>query len=124
MDVHLYVIVDSKDLYDSLSTCRTPEDKSIRADVQLLLYNFETHQLNKLIWIPDNANSADALTKRDFALCETLQLMLFDGTVPITFDISAFRSSDASLGQALEAAHFLDTGECEYCQATLSSISM
>ena len=98
MDVYLYVIVDSKDLYDSLSTCRTPEDKSIRTDLQLLRYNFETHQLNKSIWIPGNANRADALTKHDSALSEKLQLMLFDGTVPVTFDISASRSSDASLG--------------------------
>ena len=48
-----------------------PEDKSIRANVQLLRYNFETHQLNKLNWILGNATLADALNKRDSALSET-----------------------------------------------------
>lgn len=96
-DVHLYVAVDSKDLWSSLSTCRNPEDKSILADVQLLRYNFETHHLNKLIWLPRKINLADPLTKRDSPLCETLQLMLFDGTIPIDFATAETRASNKSL---------------------------
>lgn len=98
IDVHLYVVVDSKDLFSSLSTCRTPEDKSILADVQLLRYNFETHNLNQLIWIPGSANPADPLTKRDSPLMDTLQIMLFDGTLPLDFAKFESRCSDAPLG--------------------------
>lgn len=98
IDVHLCVVVDSKDLFSSLSTCRTPEDKSILADVALLRYHFETHQLNRVIWIPGSANPADPLTKRDSPLADTLQIMMFDGTLPLQFDKTDSRTSNASLG--------------------------
>ena len=98
LDVNLFVVVDSKDLFTSLSTCRTPEDKSIRADVQLLRYNFETEQLNKLIWIPGSANPADPLTKKDSLLSEVLQLMLFQGRLPLDLSRMEDRPAAASLG--------------------------
>ena len=41
-NVRLWVAVDSKDLFHSLSSHRSPEDKSNEADVQLLRYYFET----------------------------------------------------------------------------------
>lgn len=32
------LVVDSKDLFNSVSSCHVPEDRSIRADVQLIRY--------------------------------------------------------------------------------------
>ena len=98
IEVHLCVVLDSKDLFLSLSTCRTPEDKSIRADVQILRYNFERHYLNRLIWIPGSLNIADSLTKKDSPLAETLQLMLFDGSLPVYLSSGESRESSTTLG--------------------------
>lgn len=44
---HLHVAFDSRDLYSSLLTCRVTEDKSMRADVQLIRYICETKQNQK-----------------------------------------------------------------------------
>lgn len=99
-NVRLFVVVDSKDLFDPLLTCRAPGDKTIRADVQLLRYNFEAHSLNKLIWIQCSANSADLLTKRDSPLIYTLQLLLFNGKPELQSDKTQSTSSAAPLGYA------------------------
>ena len=96
--VHLHVFVDSKDLFNSLSTCRVPEDKSIRGDIALLRYNYETQHVNKIIWIPGSTNLSDPLTKKDSPLKHPLQLMLFSGELPIDFDKSECRDSSATLG--------------------------
>lgn len=50
--VYLHAVVDSKDLFSTLSTCRNAIEKSIRGDVIVIRYEFETKTLNKLIWIP------------------------------------------------------------------------
>ena len=47
--IHLIVAVDCKDLFTSLSMCRNPVDKSMRADVSLTRYNYETRIRKRLI---------------------------------------------------------------------------
>lgn len=96
--VHLYAIVDSKELFSSLSTCRTTEDKSIGADVKLLRYNFETHLLDKVVWIARSANPANPLTRTESPLMTTLQIMIYDGTIPIYLDKVESCFSCSSLG--------------------------
>lgn len=96
--LELYAAVDSRDLFTSLSMCHTPEDKSIASDVQLMGYNFETHLLNRLIWLPGRENPADALTKPDSPLAQTFQLMPFDGTKPLDLSKMEYRKSTQSLG--------------------------
>lgn len=98
LDVPLTVLVDSKDLFTSISTCRVPEDKSIRADLELLRYYYETKQLNELIWIPGSTNLSDSLTKKDSPLCNVLQLMLFDGFIPMNIDKAQSSASKTSMG--------------------------
>ena len=83
IEVELNIIVDSKDLFTSLSTCRVPEDKSIRADVQLIRYCFETKKIENIIWIPGAVNPADPLTKKDSPILESLQIMLYQGEIPL-----------------------------------------
>jgi len=63
VSVGLFVVVDSNDLWETISTCRTPTDKSIRSDVCLIRYEFETKSLSRLIWIPGSSNLTDPLTK-------------------------------------------------------------
>ena len=96
--IHLVVVVDCKDLFTSLSTCRNPVDKSMRADVSLIRYNYETRRLNRLIWTPGSLNPADVLTKLDSALTDSVQLMMFHGTLPYDMSRAEIRDSAQPLG--------------------------
>lgn len=49
MDFRLLIVVDSKNLSASISTSGTHEDKTIRADIELLFNHFDTHSPNKLV---------------------------------------------------------------------------
>lgn len=99
MNIELVIMVDSKDLYGSLSTCRSATDKSIRADVSLIRYEFETRKINCMVWIPGKLNPADAITKPDSPLCQTMQLLMFSGTILIDFVASQHRESSEFLGK-------------------------
>lgn len=92
------VVADSKDLFDSLTSCHVPEDKSIRADVQLIRYYFETRQIHKMVWVPGSLNLADPLTKKDSSLCDALQILLFDGSLPFSIPDAKERCSEQNLG--------------------------
>lgn len=96
--IDVVVCVDCKDLYDSLSTCHRSADKSIRADVAVIMYEFETHNINRMIWIPGKINPADPLTKRDSPMNKALQLMLYNGLLCENFDQACVRSSNKVLG--------------------------
>ena len=43
------ILVDSKDLYDFLSSSHVPRDKSIKADLQLIRYYFETKRIHTVV---------------------------------------------------------------------------
>ena len=96
--IHLFVVVDCKDWFISLSTCRSPVDKSMRADVSLICYNYETRRLNRLIWTPGFLNPADVLTKLDSALTDSVQLMMFNGTLPYDMSRAEIRDLAQPLG--------------------------
>lgn len=96
--LQLTVITDSKDLYTSLSTQRNSVDKSIRADVNVIRFEYETHAVDTVAWIPGRTNPADVGTKRDSPLCDALSLMLFTGKLSLDFNQAEFRSADRSLG--------------------------
>lgn len=96
--VDLSVAVDSKDLFNSLSTCRNSTDRSIRGDVSLIRYDFETNRITRMIWIPGSVNPADPLTKTNSPLSQMLQLLMFSGTLPIDFKDSEHRNSEQFLG--------------------------
>lgn len=97
-EIPVIVVVDSKDLFDSLTSCHVPEDKCIRADVQLIRYYFETQKVNKMLWIPGSLNLAHPLTKKDSRLTDALQLLLFDGSLPFDFPRIEERCSERNLG--------------------------
>lgn len=85
IEVDLLIAVDSKDLFDSLSTCRNATDRSIRGDVSLIRHEFEMQRVSKMIWIPVRINPADSLTKVKSPLCQMLQLLMFSGKLPTDF---------------------------------------
>eukprot|EP00178_Gracilaria_changii_P027963 TRINITY_DN936_c0_g2_i2.p1 TRINITY_DN936_c0_g2~~TRINITY_DN936_c0_g2_i2.p1 ORF type:complete len:399 (+),score=36.11 TRINITY_DN936_c0_g2_i2:473-1669(+) len=98
VEVDLLVVVDSKDLFDTLSTCRNATDRSIRADVSVIRYEFETHNISRMIWIPNKLNLADPLTKLDSFLCTSLELLLYSGTIPLDTASCEQRMSRTSTG--------------------------
>ena len=92
--VHLIVVFDCKNLFTLLSTCRNPVNKSMRANVSLIRFNYETRRLNRLIWTPGSLSPADVPTKMDSALTDSVQLMMFDGT--LTYDMSKAKIPDSA----------------------------
>ena len=96
--IDLQLVVDSKDLYDSLSTCRNSIDRSIRVDVSVIRYEFETHKVNKISWIPGKVNLADPLTKPNSPLTFPLQLTMFSGALSISFEEQHSRNSERFTG--------------------------
>jgi len=96
--IDLVVVVDSKDLYDTISTCRLATDRSIRGDIGLMRYDFETHKITKMVWIKGSTNLSDPLTKRDSPLTSSLQLLLHTGKIPFNFDVQLSRDSRRTTG--------------------------
>ena len=108
----LIVVLDSKDLYTSLSTQRKSIDRSVRADVNYIRYQFEISNANRICWIPGRLNLADPGTKPDSPLihcikglsgfdkaCQALQLLLFSGILPFGFpQMESTSAADKPLG--------------------------
>lgn len=97
-EIPVIVAVDSRNLFDSLTSCHVPEYKSIRGDVQLIKYYFETKKIHRVVWIPGSLNLADPLTKRNSVLSDSLQVLLFEGRLPFGFSASQSRISTPNLG--------------------------
>lgn len=62
LDIDLLVALDSKDLFEPPSKFRNSVDRSIRRDVSVILYEFETQNAYRVVWIPGKVDLADALT--------------------------------------------------------------
>ena len=97
--MELIVVLDSKDLYTSLSTQRKSIDRSVRADVNYIRYQFEISNANRICWIPGRLNLADPGTKPDSPLIQALQLLLFSGILPFGFpQMESTSAADKPLG--------------------------
>lgn len=96
--VDLIIAVDSKDLFQSLSTQRNSIDKSIRADVNVIRHEFEVRNISSMIWLPGKLNFADIGTKMDSPLTLSTQLMFFTGRLPYSFPGIESCNSNRPLG--------------------------
>ena len=96
--IELVILLDSKDLYNSLSTQRNSVDKSVRDDVNYIRYDFECGNVSTIFWVPGKINLADPGTKPDSPLCEQLQITLNDGKISVPIKDGEFRRFDRSLG--------------------------
>lgn len=96
--VRLILIVDSKDLYTSLSTRRNSIDRSIRADVNIIRFEYDMGHVDQICWLPGAVNLADPGTKTDIPLSQSLQLMMHTGKIPIDLSRQENRRNDRSLG--------------------------
>lgn len=54
LNAELFIVVDAKDLSNSLSTCCKAKDKSICADFSVIRFEFDTRKTNPMVWIPAN----------------------------------------------------------------------
>lgn len=57
------VVVDSKGLHRCLATHRQPRDLSTGARIHQLRMDYEDGIIGSIVWIPENRNPADAITK-------------------------------------------------------------
>ena len=98
VDIGFMLVVDSRDLFNSLLTCRNATDRSIRANLNVIRYKFETRNVTNIMWVPGKVNLADPCTKPNSPLTETLQLLLASGKLPLSFPDADVRSSNRSTG--------------------------
>lgn len=93
----LYIAVDNKDLFTSLSTQCTSIEKSIRPDVNVIRYELEHCNVSRFLWISGQENMADPDTKADSPLIDPLQLLLNYGRLPLYFPLPEISDAGRSL---------------------------
>ena len=59
------ILVDSKGLYDTISTLHEGREYRLRQTVQRIRDSFESQDIDVLRWVQGHANISDALTKFD-----------------------------------------------------------
>lgn len=79
MEIQVMVVLDPKDLFTTLSTCRRSVDRSIRENVNVIRFEFETQKVNPISWIPGKLKTAYPLTKTNSQLTDALLLTMFSG---------------------------------------------
>lgn len=73
------LMVDSKSLFETITTLHKPEDYRLRKVVARMRDSFESSELDSIRWIPGPRNYADVLTKRNVALSRKLNNVLNSG---------------------------------------------
>lgn len=84
MKIDLIIVVDSKDLYTTLTTKRQSIGRSIRGDIGVIGFELEVRNVSKIIWIPGKLDPADARTKFDSPLTSVVAEMLSSGKILFT----------------------------------------
>ena len=87
--VRLNLLVDSRGLFDTLSTLHEGRDYRLRGTVARLRDSFASHEIAGIRWIRGIANLADALTKPNFDMWQRLNKLLCTGVL----DSSVFEDS-------------------------------
>lgn len=98
MPTALIIVVDSKDLFTTLTTQRQSVDRSIRGDIGVIRFEFETRNVSRIIWIPGKTNPADIGTKFDSPLTDAVAQLLATGKFPLHLENLETCASNRSLG--------------------------
>ena len=64
-DIRHVLLVDSKGLYDTITTLHEGKEYRLLQTVQRRRDSFESRDMDVLRWIPGSVNISDALTKRN-----------------------------------------------------------
>lgn len=59
---NLIITVHSKDLSNSISTERSSIEKSLRPEMNVIRYEFDSKNIDQIFWIPGNKNLSDTGT--------------------------------------------------------------
>jgi len=78
--------VDSRGLFDTLTTLHEGRDYRLRQTVQRIRDSFEGKEFDVLRWIKGSTNVADALTKRNVVLYRLLNDICSDGRLHLNLD--------------------------------------
>lgn len=81
------LFVDSKCLFDTITTLHESTEYRLRPTVQRMRNSFESNELECMRWIPGKLNVADALTKRSAALIITLNEICSSGYLDLDIDV-------------------------------------
>lgn len=81
---HLHV--DSRGLFDTITTLHEGRDYRLRQTVQRIRDSFEAKEFDVLRWIKGSTNIADALTKRNVVLYRLLNDIFSDGCLHVNLD--------------------------------------
>lgn len=73
--------VDSRGLFDTISTLHDGREYRLRQTVQRIRDSFEAGDIDILRWVPSNCNMADGLTKRNPMLQRKLNRLCLSGVV-------------------------------------------
>ena len=79
LDSVIHLFVDSKSLYDLLSTTHDPSELRLKIDLAALREAFEEAHILRLSWVPSKLQLADALTKDNRNAGVVLDCTLSDG---------------------------------------------
>lgn len=94
----------SRDLLTFLSTQRNSVDKSIQADIKVIRYEhktryeYETHNVDEIVWMPGQTSLTDPASKNDSLLSVALQLTLSCGKIGIEISQHVRQSAIRPLG--------------------------
>ena len=86
--------VDSRCLYDTVTTSHEGRDYRLRPTVQRIRNSFDNHELNHMRWIPGDINPADALTKRNPQTWKLLNEILSSGILCVNIESGYAVDSD------------------------------
>lgn len=84
-EVKLYTVVDSTDLFLTLSTFRLTTDRSIRGNTRFIRFEFAAKRVSSMIWVHRKINLADTGAKPSIRLTHTLQVLHEFGCLLINF---------------------------------------
>ena len=86
------LIVDSKSLFDTITTQHETKDFRLRQAVQSLRERYELGEITTLRWIAGKVNPADALTKRTASTAPLLSNMCHQGRLCVDLSQGAASS--------------------------------
>ena len=95
LPIQMELNVDSRSLYDTITTQRESDNFRVRQAVQALRESFEAGEIDTMRWISGKSNPADTLTKRSSSTSRLLNEMMRTGRLQLDFDDGlATRGSD------------------------------
>lgn len=76
------ITIDSRGLYDTISTLHEGCEYSLRQTVQRIRDSFESGKVDVIRWDRGSSNVADALPKRNYKLWKDLKVICYTGCLP------------------------------------------